>query len=83
MPTLASFNGIKIQLYADEHPPPHFHARYAEFIAQIALDDLQVIEGSLPVPQLRQVREWASTRTSQLLVAWTTLETGQLPEAIP
>ena len=82
MPVLAGFNGIKIQFYADEHPPPHFHARYAEFIAQIALDDLRVIAVSLPTAQLRQVREWASTRKSQLFTAWTTLEMGQLPEAI-
>ena len=67
MPVLAGFNGIKIQFYADEHPPPHFHARYAEFIAQMALDDVRVIAGSLRTAQLRQVREWASTRKSSCL----------------
>ena len=82
MPTLATFNGIKINMYADEHPPPHFHARHAGFVAQIALHDLRVMEGSLPVAQLRLVREWAGTRISQLLGAWTALETGILPEAI-
>ena len=82
MPTLASFNGIKINLYADEHPPPHFHARYAEHVAQIGIQELNVTEGSLPLPQLRLVREWATTRVAQLLGAWAALEAGKMPEAI-
>jgi len=36
------FNGIKIEFNFDEHPPPHFHARYAEFVAQIDLESLEI-----------------------------------------
>ncbi|MCK6040327.1 DUF4160 domain-containing protein, partial [Klebsiella quasipneumoniae] len=35
MPTLSIFYGIVIQIYWADHPPPHFHARYAEHEAQI------------------------------------------------
>ena len=35
MPVVAMVDGVKIEFYPDEHPPPHFHARYAEFVAQI------------------------------------------------
>jgi hypothetical protein len=28
MPTIAYFYGIMIQMYYDNHEPPHFHARY-------------------------------------------------------
>ncbi len=31
-----------------EHNPPHFHALYAEYEAQIDIQTLQVIEGKLP-----------------------------------
>ena len=34
MPVVAIVDGVKIEFYPDEHPPPHFHARYAEFVAQ-------------------------------------------------
>ena len=34
MPVVAIIDGVKIEFYPDEHPPPHFHARYAEFVAQ-------------------------------------------------
>jgi hypothetical protein len=35
VPVVAMVDGVKIEFYPDEHPPPHFHARYAEFVAQI------------------------------------------------
>ena len=70
MPTVAVINGIKIELYFDEHPPPHFHARYAEFVAQIDMVTLEIIKGSLPRPQLRTIQAWASPRRGALQRAW-------------
>ena len=29
MPTLSAFYGIVIQMFWQDHPPPHFHALYA------------------------------------------------------
>ena len=29
VPTVAIIDGVRIEFYFDEHPPPHFHARYA------------------------------------------------------
>jgi hypothetical protein len=52
MPTVAMSNGIKIEFYFDEHPPPHFHARYAEFVAQIDIEEMEIRNGSLPRPQI-------------------------------
>jgi hypothetical protein len=45
--------------YFDGHPPSHFDACYAAFVAQIGMDTLKIIKGSLPRPQLRMVQEWA------------------------
>jgi hypothetical protein len=50
MPTVATVDGISIQLYWDEHPPPHFHAEYAEYRAQIAIESLRIINGYIPNP---------------------------------
>jgi len=32
VPVVAIVDGVKIEFYPDEHPPPHFHARYAEWL---------------------------------------------------
>jgi hypothetical protein len=33
MPTISIFYGIMIRMFFNDHPPPHFHARYGEFEA--------------------------------------------------
>jgi hypothetical protein len=50
MPTISQFFGIVIQMFWREHAPPHFHAMYGEFEAEIDIRTLEVIVGRPPVP---------------------------------
>jgi hypothetical protein len=70
MPRLATFYGIVIWMYRPDHPPPHFHAQYGEYLAQIEFGTLQVLNGSVPPRALRLVREWAALHTDELLDNW-------------
>ncbi len=70
MPTVAIVEGVKIQFYPREHPPPHFHAVFAEYRAQIDIASLSVIKGRLPRAKLRIVVSWAATRREALQHAW-------------
>ena len=60
MPEVSRFYGIVIQIYYGDHPPPHFHALYAEAVAKIVIDTLQIIDGSLPKRALGLVIDWAA-----------------------
>jgi hypothetical protein len=82
MPTVAVVDGIRIEFYFDDHPPPHFHARYAEFLVQIDMATLEIIKGSLPKPQLRSVQDWASPRRVALRAAWDACRAGDNPGRI-
>jgi hypothetical protein len=44
-------------MFFNDHPPPHFHARYGEFEATITIETLDVMEGELPIRALGLVRE--------------------------
>lgn len=70
MPEISRFYGIVIQIYYGDHPPPHFHARYAGNLAKIAIGTLTVIDGSLPSRALTLVLEWASAHQSELRTAF-------------
>jgi hypothetical protein len=48
MPRVSEFFGIVIALYYNDHAPPHFHAKYGESEAEIGIETLEIIEGSLP-----------------------------------
>jgi hypothetical protein len=50
MPEICRFLGIVISMYFDgrEHGLPHFHVRYNEFLAVMAIRDLNLLDGHLP-----------------------------------
>jgi len=82
VPTVAIVEGAKIQFFAQEHPPPHFHVALAEYRAQIDIRSLQVLNGNLPAAKLRAVISWAETRKAALMNAWEAVEAKRLPEKI-
>ena len=70
MPTISRFYGIIIQMYYDDHNPPHFHAIYGEHKAVIAIRDFALLYGDLPPKAIGLVTEWARLHQSELLNNW-------------
>ena len=70
MPQISRFFGIIISMFYDEHQPPHFHATYNEFNAEIKISDLSIIEGKLPPRVLGLVIEWASLHKDEIIENW-------------
>jgi hypothetical protein len=50
MPELARFYGIVIKMLfiQSEHPPPHIHAIYEEYISAIDINECKQLDGDLP-----------------------------------
>ena len=59
MPELCRFFGIIITMFYEDHAPPHFHVRYGEHKAIMAIDSVMLLEGHLPPRALGLVAEWA------------------------
>ena len=82
MPTISVFYGIVIQMYWQEHGPPHFHALYAEHEALIDLRELRVLRGSLPRRAMVLVLEWAADHRDDLMEDWDLCSQLQPPKPI-
>ena len=82
MPTISTFYGILIQMFWQEHAPPHFQALYGEFEALVDIRTLEVIRGSLPRRALALVLEWAALHRNELTEDWKLCETRQSPHKI-
>lgn len=78
MPEISRFYGIIISMYYNDHNPPHFHVHYGEFMAEIAIQTLDVIDGQIPHRAKILVLEWASEHKDELLKNWE-LRTNKLP----
>lgn len=70
MPEISRFYGIIIALYYNEHNPPHFHAKYGEFVAEIDIRTLEIINGNLPKRAKALVLEWADDHRDDLMLDW-------------
>ena len=85
MPEISRFFGLVIRMYAEPNAPhhrPHLHAYYQDAVAVIAIDDVELIAGTLPRRQLRLVEAWAELHQHELRENWDRLQAGQVPRAI-
>lgn len=56
MPIIAVFDGIIIQMFFEDHNPPHIHAIYFGSKALVRISDGAIIRGTLPKPQAKLVK---------------------------
>jgi len=82
VPRICEFYGIVIEMYFADHPPPHFHARYAGDEATIVIASGEVLAGSLPGRALRLVREWLGEHRAEMDANWVRARDHQAPEQV-
>lgn len=70
MPKISEFYGIRIYVYYDEHPPPHFHALYQGSQVLVSIDDLSVLTGKIQPRAMGLVMEWATLHRDDLNRVW-------------
>ena len=70
MALIAIVEGAKLYMYANDHPPPHFHILFAEHRGVIDIRTLKPRAGELPKAKLRAILKWARPRRAELLEAW-------------
>lgn len=45
---ICEFLGIYIYMYFNDHSPPHFHAIYGQYEAEILIKNGEILMGELP-----------------------------------
>ncbi len=70
MPTFFRVFGCKVDIYFNDHMPPHFHVIYAEHEVLIEISTLQVLRGSLPSKKLKKIMTWAEEHQADLQEIW-------------
>ena len=83
MPEISRFFGIVIQMFWNDHTPPHFHALYGEFEAIIDIRTLSPLQGALPRRAMALTLEWAAMHREELLEDWQLCAIRQPPKRIP
>jgi hypothetical protein len=77
MPRISQFYGIAVYMYYRDHAPPHCHAIYGEFEAEIEIANAAILAGKLPRRASNLVKEWAELRREQLQRNWELARAGE------
>jgi hypothetical protein len=70
MPTISIFFGIVVQMYWNDHNPPHLHAIYQGQEALFEIGTSEKMGGALPRKAERLVGDWIAANRDQLLENW-------------
>lgn len=82
MPEISRFLGIIIRMFYSEHNPPHFHAYYNEYKAEIEIHTLDILAGKLPKKVYNLIVEWALEHKEELKNDWDLLSDDKEPKKI-
>jgi hypothetical protein len=70
VPTISGFHGITIQMYWDDHRPPHFHVRADGKVASVRIEPVEVLKGKLQRKHFSLVKRWAEIHRIDLEDNW-------------
>lgn len=72
--------GLKMHIYADEHPPPHFHVLYNGEENSFRIEDASPLypDGDLK-KWFKNIKKWHKQNKAELFSAWNTMRPDGCP----
>jgi hypothetical protein len=67
MAEISRFYGIIIQMFGNDHNPPHFHAIFNEYRAIIEIETGEILKGIIPGRQLKYIQVWLDIHKDELM----------------
>ena len=83
MPRICEFLGIYIYMYFNDHSPPHFHAIYGQYEAEILIKNGEILMGELPARVRSLVKEWTKLYQMELKENWNLAREHEQLKRIP
>jgi Domain of unknown function (DUF4160) len=77
---VARVNGLSIKVWADEHPPPHFHVTYQGEDASFSILDCSRLPGVRGLTRYeRVIRDWWEENQRTLIEKWNVSRPNDCP----
>jgi Domain of unknown function (DUF4160) len=71
MPTVIIIDGIRIEIFTNDHLPPHFHVRFGTMRAKFDILTGNMIKGRMDKRTVRKVKLWTEFNRELLMQVWT------------
>jgi hypothetical protein len=63
-------NGLKIEIFSNEHPPPHFRVCFQGECNNFTIKDCTPMNGSALSTYIRNIKKWHKKRKKELIKFW-------------
>jgi hypothetical protein len=73
-----TLDGLKIEIFSREHPPPHFRVSLAGETANFTIKDCTRLNGGLS-KWLRNIRKWHAIHKQELISVWNRTRPSDCP----
>lgn len=78
--TVDRFNGVKAEVFSNEHPPPHFRVKYQSSTANYAIADCTRLNGKGEVLRYeKNIILWWKQNKQALIETWNRLRPSDCP----
>lgn len=61
-------NGLKVEIYPNEHPPPHFHVKSSTANASFRIDNCEKLHGDISSGDYGKIKFWHQKQSSKSLL---------------
>jgi Domain of unknown function (DUF4160) len=72
-------NGLKIQIFADEHAPPHFHVTAPDIDAAFTIADCKLLRGQIDSKTQKLIIYWHKKSHEKLNEIWNRTRPSDCP----
>lgn len=73
---VARLNGLKIEIYSNEHPPPHFHVKSPNVDASFDIENCDLLKGKVSSRDSSKIRYWYQHAKPVLIEVWNSTRPG-------
>lgn len=67
---VARVNGLKIEIFSNEHPPPHFHVKSPNVNACFDIESCNILEGEVTNRDKKKIQFWHNHAKLLIIEAW-------------
>lgn len=77
--TVDRIGKLKVEIFSDEHPPPHFRVSCDQGSNDFTISDCSPLHGDALRRFFPQIRQWHANKKASLIEAWDRLRPSDCP----
>lgn len=75
-------DGLKIELFSKEHPPPHFRVYFQGISNSFTIEDCTPMHGDALKKYFRNIKKWHKDKKQELIDFWNTMRPTDCPVGV-